>query len=116
MLKSRNQVLGKNLVSWLLAVTASEYGRSKMICSQLGKAANRYHGIVEYVIIEEKTIRPTNDQGQSCLRVCQMLSNCYRDIKLFRFSEITGDVYILAGDELQIVVPPNVIWRFIDET
>jgi len=44
-----------------------------------------------------------------------MLSNCYRDIQLFRFDEQTGDVFILAGDELQIIVPPNESWRFVDE-
>ncbi len=79
MLKSRNQVLGKNLVSGLLAVSVVEplanMAAAKVICSQLGNAANRYHGIVEYVIIEDRTIRPTNDQAQSCLRVCQILSN-----------------------------------------
>jgi hypothetical protein len=47
-----------------------------------------------------------------------MLSNYYRDIHLFRFDAQTGDVYILAGtsDELEIIVPPNGFWRFLDET
>ncbi len=39
-------------------------------------------------------------------------SNCgdrlhFKDIHLFRFDDITGDVYILAGDHLQIIVPPR---------
>jgi len=42
-----------------------------------------------------------------------MLSSYYRDIKLFRFDAQTGDVYILAGDNIQIIVPPNGKWRFI---
>jgi hypothetical protein len=46
-----------------------------------------------------------------------MLSNLYRDIHLFRFDARTGDVYILAGasDELEIIVPPNGLWRFLNE-
>lgn len=45
-----------------------------------------------------------------------MLSNGYREIQMFRFNDTKGYVYILAGEDLQIVVPPNGIWRFIDET
>jgi hypothetical protein len=42
-----------------------------------------------------------------------MLSNYYRDIKLFRFDSKIGDVYILAGDSIQIIIPPDGNWRFI---
>ncbi|WP_410500446.1 DUF6888 family protein [Chroococcidiopsis sp. SAG 2025] len=59
---------------------------------------------------------PTNEQAQACLRVCQMLSNLYKDIHLFRFDDRTGDIYILAGENLQIIVSPNKPWRFVDET
>ncbi|MGH7998504.1 MAG: DUF6888 family protein [Brasilonema sp.] len=38
---------------------------------------------------------------------------CYKDIHLFRFDTQTGDVYILAGDELEIVIPPNGLWEFL---
>lgn len=51
----------------------------------------------------------------SCLRVCQMLSSYYRDIKLFRFDDKTGQVYILAGDDIQVLVPRNGKWRFVTE-
>lgn len=67
------------------------------------------------VKIEEQVIYPTNKQAQACLRVCQMLSNYYQDIKLFRFDAQIGDVYILAGDSMQILVPPDGDWRFIEE-
>ena len=36
-----------------------------------------------------------------------MLSNLYKDIRLFRFDDKTGQVYILAEDEVQIIVYPN---------
>jgi hypothetical protein len=44
-----------------------------------------------------------------------MLSNLYKDIRLFRFDEKTGEVYILAADELQIIVYPNSEWEFVNE-
>ncbi len=73
---------------------------------------------IVYVTIEETTIYPTPEQAIQCLIICQMLSNLYRDIHLFRFDEQTGDVFILAGtgDELEIIVAPNGLWRLLDET
>ncbi|MEQ8998561.1 MAG: hypothetical protein RID53_18850 [Coleofasciculus sp. B1-GNL1-01] len=44
-----------------------------------------------------------------------MLSNYYRDIQLFRFNAQTGEVYIFAGEELQIIVSRNGLWRFLNE-
>ncbi len=68
-----------------------------------------------YVRIEEKTIYPTARQALMCLIICQYLSNFYREIELFRFSDITGNVFILAGDELQILVFRDGTWRFVNE-
>jgi hypothetical protein len=42
-----------------------------------------------------------------------MLSNCYRDIQLFRFSEQTGEIYVFASEELQIAIARNGNWRFV---
>jgi len=70
-----------------------------------------------YVTIEETTIfNPTAVQALTCLRVCQMVSNSFLDIQLIRFNEIKGYVYILAGDEMEILIFPEGNWRFIDET
>jgi len=41
-----------------------------------------------------------------------MLSSYYRDINLFRFDETFGYVYILAADEMQIIVPADGDWYF----
>jgi hypothetical protein len=57
-------------------------------------------------------VYPTTDQALACLRVCQWLSNCYLDIRLFRFDTQFGYVYILAGSDLEILVPPNGKWYF----
>ncbi len=60
---------------------------------------------------------PTDEQAQACLRVCQMLSNGYQPIYLFRYSRNSGIIYILAGmtESIQIVIPENGKWRFIDD-
>ena len=66
--------------------------------------------------IEERTINPTDEQAQACLRVCQMFSSYYRDIQLFRFNAQTREVYIFVSDELEVIVSSNGLWRFLDET
>ncbi|MBW4621005.1 MAG: hypothetical protein KME17_16805 [Cyanosarcina radialis HA8281-LM2] len=55
----------------------------------------------------------TVDQAFACARVCQMLSNFYQDIHLFRYDEIRKIVYILAGDNdaFKIIVPSDGIWE-----
>jgi hypothetical protein len=44
-----------------------------------------------------------------------MLSNLYKDIRLFQFDDKTGQVYILSGDDIQIIVLNNGIWDFVNE-
>lgn len=53
----------------------------------------------------------------ACVRVCQMLSNFYRSINLFRYDTSRKIVYVIAGplDEFKIIVPPDGDWEF-DET
>jgi len=45
-----------------------------------------------------------------------MLSNTYKDIHLFRFDILTRDIYIFAGENIEIIIPPSGFWRFLDET
>ncbi|MGG6270599.1 DUF6888 family protein [Leptolyngbya sp. AN03gr2] len=56
---------------------------------------------------------PTAAQNFASVCVCQMLSNYYRNIELFRFNERTGEIYIFASETLQIIIPPNGKWRFV---
>lgn len=61
---------------------------------------------------------PSSQQALACLRVCQMLSNSYRAIFLFRYDTTRQVVYIQAGteaqnDEIEIEIPNNGFWRFI---
>lgn len=55
---------------------------------------------------------PTVQQAFECVYICQMLSNLYREIVLFRYDSTTKEVYILTGDNNQIVIPPTGNWRF----
>ena len=63
----------------------------------------------------------TVEQAFSCVRVCQMLSNLYQVIYLFRYDLKHKTVFILAknqndnDEELQIIIFANGIWRFIDD-
>ncbi|WP_026795433.1 MULTISPECIES: DUF6888 family protein [Planktothrix] len=66
--------------------------------------------------LEDTAIQPTDKQAQTCLRVCQKLSNYYRDIQLFSINEQKGYVYILTSDNLEIIVYRDGNWEFINET
>jgi hypothetical protein len=72
--------------------------------------------MIIYATIEEQTINPTNEQAQASVRVCQMLSNTYKDIHLFRFDILTRDIYIFAGENIEIIIPRSGFWRFLNET
>ncbi|WP_414858388.1 DUF6888 family protein [Phormidesmis priestleyi] len=56
---------------------------------------------------------PTIAQAFAAVQVCQLLSNLYRDIYLFRFNPITGIIYILAQENIEIVIQQNGIWDFL---
>lgn len=56
---------------------------------------------------------PTVAQAQMSVFVCQMLSNLYRDIVVFRYDARTLEIYILTADDIQIAISPAGQWRFI---
>ncbi|AFZ33529.1 MULTISPECIES: hypothetical protein [Cyanophyceae] len=61
---------------------------------------------------------PTVEQAFACMRVCQMLSNSYRAIYVFRYDTRRQIVYIQAGtevqtDEIEVEIPQGGLWRFI---
>jgi hypothetical protein len=58
-------------------------------------------------------IPPTTEQSRTCIRVLQMLSNAYRTIELFRFDDQVDIIYIFTGEDLQIVIFQNGVWRFL---
>ncbi|MEG3437517.1 hypothetical protein V0288_10340 [Pannus brasiliensis CCIBt3594] len=60
------------------------------------------------------------EQAFSSVRVCQLLSNLYQPIYLFRYDYTFRTIFILTKncgeEELQIVILPDGLWRFIDDT
>lgn len=58
---------------------------------------------------------PTVAQAFAAVIVCQMLSTLLRDIVLFRYDETTREIYILAGVSIQVTIPADGQWSFIDE-
>jgi hypothetical protein len=75
--------------------------------------AARQHCKIGRVKTEETLILPTPEQNFASVCVCQMLSSYYRNIELFRFNERTGEIYVFASEELQIIIPQSGIWRFV---
>ena len=59
---------------------------------------------------------PTVEQAFTCVRVCQMLSNGFQPIHVFRYNLNTSIVFILAGEteSLEILIFPDGQWKFND--
>jgi hypothetical protein len=47
--------------------------------------------------------------------VRQMLSNLFLDVVLFRYDNLTKEVYILASNDIQIKIPSNGKWEFLND-
>jgi len=63
-----------------------------------------------------KNIKPTTNQAQSAVRVCQLLSSYYQPIIVFRYDTYNKVIYILAVSdrhEIEIVIHPSGFWRFL---
>ncbi|HAC62083.1 MAG TPA: hypothetical protein DCF68_00750 [Cyanothece sp. UBA12306] len=56
---------------------------------------------------------PTNEQGIKCIYLCQSLTNTYQPIYLIRLDERDGKLFILAGDNIQILISRNGDWEFL---
>lgn len=58
-------------------------------------------------------ILPTTEQTLTCFILCQRLTSLYRSIFLVRLDERTEDIYILAGEETEILIDKHGNWEFI---
>ncbi|MFN6560582.1 MAG: DUF6888 family protein [Nostoc sp. ChiSLP01] len=56
---------------------------------------------------------PTAEQGIRCVILCQSLTNTFTPIYIVRLDEQTGNVFILAGDNIEIEIYRNGLWRFL---
>lgn len=57
-------------------------------------------------------IQPTVEQAFKCMGLCQSLSNLYRNIQVFRYDDVTGLVFILAAENVEILMQRDGTWRF----
>lgn len=55
----------------------------------------------------------TVEQAIKSVELCQSLSNLHQDIVLFRFDELKGEIYILAGENVEIVIYSDGNWEFL---
>ncbi|WP_405196687.1 DUF6888 family protein [Zarconia navalis] len=56
---------------------------------------------------------PTSEQGLKCIYVCQALTNAYQPIYMVRLDERTGNLFILAGDNIEILIRRSGNWEFL---
>jgi hypothetical protein len=50
---------------------------------------------------------PTEIQAIRCFMMCQRITQMYLPLYLVRLDERTGDIFILAGEELQVLIDEN---------
>jgi hypothetical protein len=56
---------------------------------------------------------PTKKQGLRCIYLCQALTKSCCPIYVVRVDERNGQLFILAGDDIQILISRNGNWRFL---
>ncbi|HIK05566.1 MAG TPA: hypothetical protein IGS40_12785 [Trichormus sp. M33_DOE_039] len=58
-------------------------------------------------------MKPTNEQTQALYRICYQLTNVItsgwicKSIELVRLDERTGNLYVLAGEDLEFEIKPS---------
>ncbi|WP_373872962.1 DUF6888 family protein [Microseira wollei] len=55
---------------------------------------------------------PTAEQMLSCFILSYWATKMYLPIFIIRLDERTGDMFFLAGEETEIIIPPNGRWRY----
>jgi hypothetical protein len=55
----------------------------------------------------------TTQQAIKSVELCQSLSDGFRDIVLFRFDPLRGEIYILAGEDIELIIYADRNWEFL---
>jgi hypothetical protein len=55
---------------------------------------------------------PTAAQAISCFNLCQQLTNFFIPINIVRLDRRTGQIFILAGEETEILININGNWDY----
>ncbi|WP_416245351.1 DUF6888 family protein [Crocosphaera sp. XPORK-15E] len=56
---------------------------------------------------------PTTVQALICFDVCQRLTNLYLPIFMVRLDQRSGKIFILAGEETEILIDQNGEWDYL---
>jgi hypothetical protein len=60
-----------------------------------------------------ETVMPTAEQGIRCILLCQYLTGKFIPINVVRMDERTKNLFILAGDTIEIEVFRNGLWQYL---
>jgi hypothetical protein len=60
-----------------------------------------------------KPIRPTREQESAALQIAFDLTRMFLAVDLVRLDDRTGEIYVLAGEDTEILIPLNGEWRFL---
>jgi len=61
-----------------------------------------------------ESLYPTSAQTLTCFIRCQAITTLLMPIHIVRLDERTGNIYILAGEELEITISRDGNWKFED--
>ncbi|ELR97988.1 hypothetical protein [Gloeocapsa sp. PCC 73106] len=50
---------------------------------------------------------PTDKQAIKCFIMCQRITQMYLPISLVRLDERTNDIFLLAGEDIQVLIDPD---------
>ena len=56
---------------------------------------------------------PTAEQSIMSVILCQSLTNTFTPVVIVRLDERTGNLFILAGDNIEIEIDRKGSWRFL---
>ncbi|WP_347277263.1 hypothetical protein [Leptolyngbya sp. FACHB-671] len=58
---------------------------------------------------------PTQQQSNTAIFLCQLLSNLYQPIQVFRYDQKLKTIYIQAGgaDEITLIIKEDGNWDFV---
>ncbi len=58
---------------------------------------------------------PTRQQSDTAIFLCQLLSNLFQPMQVFRYDQKLKTIYIQAGatDEIALIIEENGNWEFV---
>ena len=59
------------------------------------------------------TILPTSEQALKCVYLCQALTTVYRPIYMVRLDERMGKIFIIAGNDIEILISRDGNWEYL---